>query len=73
MLSPDSIRSDDIASIDIAWSREESRVEESDIGGITGRLGDAGSTRRYPLIPVFDDQSWPLGTAKSIGHANRLR
>jgi hypothetical protein len=29
------MRSDDIASIDIAWSREESRV--SDIGCVAGR------------------------------------
>src|SRR3984885_13582040 len=37
-LSPDSMRSDDIASTDIAWSLELSRVEESDIDGGAGRF-----------------------------------
>jgi hypothetical protein len=35
-LSPVSMRSDDIASTDIAWSLEESRAELSDIDGVAG-------------------------------------
>src|ERR1700721_1060152 len=51
-LSPDSIRSDDIASTDIAWSREESR--ESDIGCGAGRPLRRGIWGKLFGIAVFE-------------------